>query len=107
MNRVEFIGQTHQGTLMSMDDIVKYIDNTMAAYEVVGEMEEITVNGSTDSFHSLLKLKIESSNMSKLNDIVNCINDTIHNHQQAYGKNFRVDCTSEGNCVNMFVREEL
>lgn len=107
MNRVEFIGQTNQGTLISLDDIVRYFDNTMAAYEVVGEIDNISVYGNTDDYHHSLSLRIESSDIGKLNDVVKYINDTIHNHQRVYEKNFRVDCSSDGCCVNMFVREEL
>ena len=41
MNRLEFIGQTHQGTLVSVDDIVRFFDHMMAAYEIIGNVEEI------------------------------------------------------------------
>lgn len=106
MNRVNFIGQTYQGTMVSVDDIVRYFDNTMAAYEVVGDIDDISVHGSTDDFHSSLKLKIESPNLAKLQEVVQYINDTLHNRQRVYGKSFIVDCSVDGSSVDMFVREE-
>ena len=106
MNRLEFIGQTHQGTLVSVDDIVRFFDHMMAAYEIIGNVEGATVHGSTtDALHSSLSIKVESPNMSKLLAVVAYINDTIHNRKDIYGKSFEVEATIDGTSVVLFVRE--
>ena len=106
MNRLEFIGQTHQGTLVSVDDIVRFFDHMMAAYEIVGDVEGATVcNGNTDSLHSSLSIKVESPNMPRLMDVVAYINDTIHNQKEIYGKSFKVEAAIDGTSVVLYVRE--
>ena len=106
MNRLEFIGQTHQGTLVSVDDIVRFFDHMMAIYEIVGDVEGATVrSGATDTLHSSLSIKVESPNMSRLMDVVAYINNTIHNRKEIYGKSFMVEAVIDGTSVVLFVRE--
>ena len=106
MNRLEFIGQTHQGTLVSVDDIVRFFDHMMAIYEIVGDVEGATVrSGATDTLHSSLSIKVESPNMSRLLDVVAYINNTIHNRKEIYGKSFKVEALVDGTSVVLFVRE--
>lgn len=106
MNRLEFIGQTHQGTLVSVDDIVRFFDHMMAIYEIVGDVEGATVrSGATDTLHSSLSIKVESPNMSRLMDVVAYINNTIHNRKEIYGKSFMVEAMIDGTSVVLFVRE--
>lgn len=38
MDRMTFIGQANQGKPLSVDDIIRFFDHTMAAYEVVQEL---------------------------------------------------------------------
>ena len=106
MNRLEFIGQTHQGTLVSVDDIIRFFDHMMAAYEIVGDVEGAIVHGgTTDNLHSSLSLKVESPNLSRLLDVVAYINNTIHNRKEIYGKSFKVEASIDGPSVVLFVRE--
>ena len=106
MNRLEFIGQTHQGTLVSVDDIVRFFDHMMAAYEIVEGVEGAYVRGgTTDNLHSSLSIKVESPNMSRLLDVVAYINNTIHNRKEIYGKSFKVEALVDGTSVVLFVRE--
>lgn len=105
MNRLEFIGQTRQGTLVSVDDIVRFFDHIMAAYEIVGDVEGATIRGTTDSLHSSLSIKVESPNVPKLLEVVAYINNTIHNKKDIYGKSFKVEASVDGASVILFVRE--
>lgn len=107
MDRLEFIGQTRHGTLISVDDIVKFFDHTMAAYEIVGNIEDATVRGTTDSVNSSLSIKVESPNIPRLMEVVSYINNTIHNHKDIYGKSFEVDAAMDGDSVMLFVRENM
>lgn len=107
MNRIDFIGQTHQGTLVSIDDIIRFFDHTMAAYEILGDVESASVHGSTDNAHSSLTINIESPNLSELQDVVAYINNTIHNRKDIYGKSFRVEADIHGTSVDLFVRESI
>lgn len=105
MNRIQFIGLTYAGNQVSIDDIVKFFDHTIVAYEIVGDVNPTMVHGSTDDLHSSLKLEIQAPDTSKLHDVVTYINDTIHHHKNIYGKNFTVDAKSDGeNCIELFVR---
>lgn len=106
MNRFEFIGQTHQGKLVSIDEVIQYFDHAMAAYGLVGNVDDIHVSGNTDNIHSSLNLKIESPNPAKLQEVVAYINDTIHNHTNLYGKTFQIGAAISGNSIDLFVREE-
>ena len=92
--------------MVSVDDIVRFFDHMMAAYEIIGNVEGATVHGSTtDALHSSLSIKVESPNMSKLLAVVAYINDTIHNRKDIYGKSFKVEATIDGTSVVLFVRE--
>lgn len=105
MNRVQFIGQTHQGTLVSIDDIINFFDHSMAAYELIGDVENASIHGTPDIAHSSLRIKVESPNLSKLQDVVAYINNTLHNKKDIYGKSFEVEACINGSCVDLFVRE--
>lgn len=107
MNRLEFIGQTRHGTFVSVDDIVRFFDHMMAVYEIVGDVEDATVRGTTDSINSSLSIKVESPNMPKLMEVVSYINNTIHNRKDIYGKSFKVDASIDGTGVVLFVRENV
>lgn len=106
MNRLEFIGQTHQGTLVSVDDIVRFFDHMMATYEIVRDVEGASVsNPLTDVLSSSLSIKVESSNMDKLLEVVAYINNTIHNRKDIYGKSFAVEAVANDTSVDLYVRE--
>lgn len=107
MNRIEFIGQTHQGSIVSIDDIVRFFDHTIAAYEIVSDIDNASVHGCTDNVNSSLKIQIDSSDTAKLQGLVSYINETIHNKKSIYGKSFNINATLEGNSVELFVRENV
>ena len=50
-------------------------------------------------------MQIMTSNPSDLANIVNYINYDIHNRKNIYGKVFRIDAQSMGNCANLYVQE--
>jgi len=105
MNRIQFIGQTYSGALVSIDDIINFFDHTMAAYEVVQGVENASIHGTPDTIHSSLKIIVESPNQSELQDVVTYINDTIHNRKNLYGKSFSIQAHIDGTSVELFVQE--
>ena len=105
MNRLTFIGQTYQGTMVSVDDVIKFFDHTMAAYELVESIDDLQVHGITDPLHSSLTIQVESPNLAKLHEVVAYINETIHNRKDVYGKSFVVEAAINGSLVDLFVRE--
>lgn len=108
MNRIEFIGHTHQGIHVSIDDIVKYFDHTMAAYELVGNIDNSNVYGKPDNIHSSLEIHVESPDLDKLQEVVDHINGTLHNRKDVYGKTFKVSAQKiNDNIVELYVHEEL
>lgn len=106
MDRLQFIGQTHKDQHVSADDIVNFFDHTMAAYELVHNVDDVMVCGNTDILHSSLKLKVESPYLSELEEVVNYINNTLHNRKYLYDRTFNVDAKVEGSYVELFVRAE-
>lgn len=106
MNRLEFIGQTHQGKFVSLEDIVRFFDHTMAAYEIVGNIENLQVSGNINTVYPSLQLKIESPNLSKLQESVQFINTNLKNKAYVYGKAFRIEASIDGNFVDLFVCED-
>jgi len=105
MDRIEFIGQALQGICTSLDDTVRYFDNMMAAYEVVGEVPGTAVHSVTDNLHSSLRIQVTSLQPSELEDVVAYVNETLHNTKSLYGKSFTIQAHVDGNCVEMAVRE--
>lgn len=107
MNRLEFIGQTRHGTLVSVDDIVRFYDHTMVVYEIIGDVQDAVIHGTTDSINSSLSIKVESPDVPKLMEVVYYINNTIHNRKDIYGKSFKVDASMDGDSAMLFVRENM
>lgn len=107
MNRLEFIGQTHQGKPVSLEDIVRFFDHTMAAYELVSGIENLHVSGDMNMINSSLRLQIESPNLAKLQEVVDYINTRINNNTYIYGKSFKVEASIHGNSVDLFVCEKI
>lgn len=106
MDRMTFIGQTSQGAPISVDDVIRYFDHTMAAYEVVQGVNDISVVGRVpDDIHSLLKLQIHSPHMSELDDVVSYINNTLNNKKDLYGKSFYISASVQGTCVELSVNQ--
>ena len=106
MDRMTFIGQTNQSKPLSVDDIVHYFDHTMAAYEVVQGVDDMRVIGTPDNLHSSLKLQIQSPHSSELDDVVNYINDTLHNRKDLYGRSFYISAAVQDSCIELSVNEE-
>lgn len=106
MNRLEFIGQTYQGKPVSIDDIINFFDHTMAAYELIGSMQPLHIDGNIDNTYPSLRLQIESPNQSELQKVVNYINNIMNNHTNIYGKYFIIEASIQGNSVDLFVRED-
>ena len=106
MDRMTFIGQSSQGKPLLADDIIKYFDHAMAAYEVVQGVDDMSVvDGTPDDIHSSLKLTIQSSYLLELNDVVNYINNTLQNKKDIYGKSFYIAATIHGENVELSVYE--
>ena len=105
MNIPEFIGQTYKASTYPIDDILRFFDHSMAIYDIVKQYNVTGVCGITDSNHYMLQMQIMTSNPSYLANIVNYINYDIHNRKNIYGKVFRIDAQSMGNCANLYVQE--
>lgn len=104
MDRLEFIGQTYQGFSSSVDDVIKFFDHTMAAYEIVGKAAN--VHGVTDIINQTLKIRAVLNSDTELQETLNLINNTLHNRKEAYGKCFYVDAHTEGPYIELSVHEE-
>ena len=104
-NRIEFIGHIYKDSIASMDNIVKFFDHTIAAYEVIGDTDVSSMCGYPDNIGSLLKIKIVSPDITKLQYLENVINTGLHNHTSVYGKSFNISIATEGNCAILSVRE--
>lgn len=107
MDRMTFIGQANQGKPLSVDDIIRFFDHTMAAYEVVQGVDDIRVIGTPDNLHSSLKLQIQSPHISELDNVVNYINDTLHNRKNLYGRSFSINAAIQDSCIELSVNEEI
>lgn len=105
MDRFQFIGQATTGNRITVDDIIQFFDHTMAAYEVVGALDNLRVHGEPDSFSSSLKIFMESPNTSELENVVSYIDNTLHNRKDLYGKTFDIQAKIEGQYVELFVHE--
>lgn len=106
MDRLQFIGQTHEGPLATSDTVIRFFDHTMAAYEIIGGINGVTVKGEPDNFHSLLKIYVDSPETSELEEVVDYVNNTIHNQEQIYGKSFKINACIDGPHAELFVYEE-
>ena len=105
MDRMQFIGQTYQGFTSSVDDIVNFFDHTMAAYEIVGEKPVANVHGVTDIVNQTLVIKATIKDENELQEVVNNINNTLHNRKEVYGRSFYVDAHTKGPYIELSVHE--
>jgi hypothetical protein len=105
MDRMQFIGQTYQGFTSSVDDIVNFFDHTMAAYEIVGSTAA-NVHGVTDIINKTLKIQATLRDDNELQEVVDIINNTLHNRKEVYGRRFHVDAHAEGPYIEMSVHED-
>ena len=106
MDRLEFIGQTYRGFTSSIDDIINFFDHTMAVYEIVGDTTAANVHGITDSIGQTLKIQATFNSEEELNNLINFINNTLHNRKSIYGRNFLVNAHTEGCYIELSVHEE-
>ena len=107
MDRMTFIGQSNQGNPLSADDIIKYFDHAMAAYEVVQGVDDMSVISTPDDHHSSLKLIIRSPYILELNDVVNYINNSLQNKKDIYGKSFYIAAIIHDDDVELSVQENI
>lgn len=106
MNRMEFIGQTHQGSVVPIDDIINYFDHIMTAYDVTESMENISIGKIQDNLYSSLKINISSQNQSDLDNLVKNINENLHNRKNTYGRNFTVIANKLESSVELSIQEQ-
>lgn len=106
MDRIQFIGQTYQSFTSSIDDIINFFDHTMAVYEIVGDKTAANVHGITDNDRHILKIRAKFNNENELQEVLNYIDNTLHNRKNIYGRNFHVDAHTEGYYIELSVREE-
>ena len=107
MNRCEFVGQTHQGAMITVDDVMGFFDHTMAVYDIVKNIEAAHINTIQDIVHSSLKVQVESSNIPELEGVVDHVNNIIHNRADVYGRHFKLEAGIHGNIVELSIHEEL
>ena len=49
MDRIQFIGQAHKGRILSTDELIAFFDHMMCAYDIVGVVDNTSIEGSTDN----------------------------------------------------------
>ena len=106
MDRIDFIGQIYgRQTLSSIDDVVEFFDHSMAAYEVLQPIKTMSMDSITDKLQSLMIIKIECPDQSKLGSIEGYVNNVIHNQKNLYGKTFYINTNVVGPSVELSVQE--
>lgn len=105
MNRLEFIEQTYQNKLISIDDIVVFFDYMMAAYEIVKDIHDIQINSKIDYAQYTFTIRITSSNIYNIQYLLNYVNNIIHNQKTIYGRTFKISVSIDNNNIDMVVQE--
>lgn len=101
MDRLQFIGSIDQGNFVSSQDaIIQFFDHTMAAYNLVGQYNGITVCSQIDSpfcmtFKILFKAEDQAVRMAD-----HIMND-LHNRMDLYGKIFNLHSCIMGNTLGI------
>ena len=107
MDRIQFIGQTHQGAIELLSDTIQYFDHTMAAYDVVECVDDLSVNRVPDNNCYLLKIKVTSPNGSDLDNMVNYVNNDLHNQIEKYDRTFNVNAIRNSDSVELSISEKV
>lgn len=106
MDRIDFIGQIYGRQALSIDDVVKFFDHSMAAYEVLQPLQPTSLDSITDKLQSLMIIKTYCPDQSKLVSIEGYVNNVIHNKKNLYGKTFYINTNINGPSVELSVQEE-
>ena len=106
MDRIEFIGQTHQGDI-ALQDTIQYFDHTMAAYDAVECVDDLLVNRVPDNNCYLLKIKVTSPHDTELDTIVDHINNDLHNQINKYERVFSVSVIRNPDSVELSIMEKI
>lgn len=107
MDRIQFIGQTHQGAIELLSDTIQYFDHTMAAYDVVECVDDLSVNRVPDNNCYLLKIKVTSPHDTELDTIVDHINNDLHNQINKYERVFSVIAIRNPDSVELSIMEKI
>lgn len=106
MNRLEFIGQTYNGINLTINDVIKYFDHSMAVYESIEGVDKAIVEGQTDEVHSSLKIKLDHLDPSEMEGLVTHINEELHNRKDIYGRKFQIDIIKKDSIIELCVQED-
>lgn len=104
MDRVQFIGQTRKGHMISNDELIVFYDHIMCAYDILGAMNNISSDGVND-MESSLKIKAITPNTSEIDNIVQYVENILYNEKEVYGKTFHIDAYSHDSFVELNVRQ--
>lgn len=105
MDRLQYIGSTHRGQLVTIDDIVNYFDKVMATYDLIGGIESVVVKGDIDNFHSTIRITATNIPQEEAEKVVNEVNQSLHNSIHAYDRNFYISARNENSSLELSVKD--
>lgn len=104
MNRLEFICQIHRGRIISVDNIIRFFDHTMAAYNIIGDIKSITINNLIEEKqNSLIRINANIDNQDELNTVVHKVNKDLNNCCEIYNKEFNLNIDINSPAVELTV----
>ena len=105
MDRIQFIGQAHKGRIMSTDELIAFFDHMMCAYDIVGVVDNTSIEGSTDNLQFLLKIRATNPDISEMEHVEQYVSNILHNQKKVYGKTFHIDASLYDSFVELDVRQ--
>lgn len=106
MNRLSFIIQSLKGKPISTDELIRYFDNRIAAYEVFKQFDITNVYYEPCVNDFAIKIKAQVSNKANLEKIESYINNILHNRKDLYCKLFNIDTSNDGSLIEMKIKQE-
>ncbi len=90
MDRLQFIGSIDQGSFASSEDaIINFFDHTMAAYDLCGKYNDISVCSQINT-PLCMTFNISFGSKDHATKMVDRITNDFHNKMELYGKVFNI-----------------
>lgn len=101
MDRLQFIGSINHGDFVSSkDEIIQFFDHIMAAYNLVGQINDIDVVTNVNSPYSIT-FTILFGNRDQAKCMSDRITNDFHNKMSLYCKNFDIHQTLSENVLGI------
>lgn len=89
MNRAQFMNTIDRKDPISIDTIVNFFDHTMVMYDIIGELNDVSVSSQIISPVGVA-FNLKFSNVNQANIVYSKVTGDLQNKISIYGKMFNI-----------------